>query len=178
MPTHCSLMLQQTAKLEDPSSKGANPVQEARACESKPHVTRLVPNRMRGCRVLLLCVRRTQILRNSSLQCPPNSTVKRNPGILTQNTVRLENTKLDMRIWAIQKQKCMLVLFPIRFSLAQSKYAKSDRKNVGLIIRWPEWSDFGPKGDDLGHHIFKSRNGMISKFKTLSTKDSKQQQND
>ena len=62
MSTHCSLMLQQTAKLGDPSSKKANSVQEARVCENKPHVARRVPNRMRRCRVLLLCVRRSQIL--------------------------------------------------------------------------------------------------------------------
>ena len=36
-------MLQQTAKLGDPSSKETNPLQEARVCESKPHVTRWVP---------------------------------------------------------------------------------------------------------------------------------------
>ena len=30
-------------------------------------------------------------------------------------------------------------------------------------------SGFGPKSDDLGHQIFKSKNGMLSKFKMLST---------
>ena len=38
-----------------------------------------------------------------------------------------------------------------------------------LRIRWPELSDFGPKSDDLGHHIFKSKNGMVPKFEMLST---------
>ena len=66
-------MLQQIAKLGNPSSKEGSPVQEARVCESKPHVTRRVPNRMRGCRVLL-CVHRIQYYcGNSSLQHPPNS---------------------------------------------------------------------------------------------------------
>ena len=30
------------------------------------------------------------------------------------------------------------------------------------------WSDFGPKSDQLGHEIFKSKNGMLSIFKMLS----------
>ena len=30
-------------------------------------------------------------------------------------------------------------------------------------------SDVPAKSDDLGHEIFKSKNGMISKFKVLST---------
>ena len=38
-------------------------------------------------------------------------------------------------------------------------------------------SDFGPESDDLAHQIFKSRNGVISKFNMLSTQ-AKLQQND
>ena len=53
--------------------------------------------------------------------------------------------------------------------LMQSEYAKSDRNFFDLRIRWPKSSDFGPKFDDLGHQIFESKNGMVSKFKTLST---------
>ena len=50
-----------------------------------------------------------------------------------------------------------------------SKYAKSDRNFFDLRIRWPKSSGVGPKSGDLGHQIFESKNGMVSKFKMLST---------
>ena len=50
-----------------------------------------------------------------------------------------------------------------------SEYARSNRILFDLRNRWPKSSDFGPKSDDLGHQIFESKNGMVSKFKTLST---------
>ena len=51
----------------------------------------------------------------------------------------------------------------------QSEYAKSDRKFFDLRIRRPKSSDFRPKSDDLGRQIFRSKNGMVSKLKMLST---------
>ena len=63
--TLISLMLQETAKLEDPSSREANLFREARVCVSKPDVIRRVPSRMRGCRALLCC--------------PPNSNIAVTP---------------------------------------------------------------------------------------------------
>ena len=56
----------------------------------------------------------------------------------------------------------------------QSEYAKSNRKFFDLRIRRPKSSDFRPKSDDLGRQIFRSKNGMVSKFKMLSATDSKQ----
>ena len=53
--------------------------------------------------------------------------------------------------------------------LLQSEYAKSDQFFLDLRIRWPKSSDFGPKSDDRGHQLFKSKNGMVSEFKMLST---------
>ena len=50
----------------------------------------------------------------------------------------------------------------------QSECAKSDRKKIDLRILWPKSSDFEPKSDDLGDEIFKSKNGVASKFKMLS----------
>ena len=38
-----------------------------------------------------------------------------------------------------------------------------------LRIRRPKSSDFGPKSDDLGQQVLKSKDGMLSKFKMLST---------
>ena len=46
--------------------------------------------------------------------------------------------------------------------LMQSEHATSDGFFFDLRIRWPKWSDFGPTSDDLGHQIFKSKNGMVS----------------
>ena len=73
MPMHCFLVPQLTAKLEDPVSKGANRVQKARVCESKPHVTRRLPNIMRGCRVLDGVSAEFKCCGNSFPQRPSNS---------------------------------------------------------------------------------------------------------
>ena len=54
----------------------------------------------------------------------------------------------------------------------------SDRIFFDLRTRWPKSSDFGPKPDDLGHQILKSENGMVSKFKMLSTTASNIRTND
>ena len=51
----------------------------------------------------------------------------------------------------------------------QSDYAKSDRHFLGLRIRRPKSSGFGSESNDLGHQIFKSKNGMVPTFKMLST---------
>ena len=51
----------------------------------------------------------------------------------------------------------------------QSEYAKSDREKIDLRTRRPKSSDFGPQSDDLGHQNFKSKNGVVSKLKMLST---------
>ena len=59
--------------------------------------------------------------------------------------------------------------------IIQFEYAKSSFF-FDLRIRWPKSSDFGPKSDDLDHHIFKSKNGMVSTSKMFSTAASKHQQ--
>ena len=51
----------------------------------------------------------------------------------------------------------------------QPEHTTSDRIFFDLRIRWPKSSDFGPKSFDLGHQIFKSIVGMVSKFEMLST---------
>lgn len=53
--------------------------------------------------------------------------------------------------------------------LVQSEGAKLDRKKSELRIRWPKTSDFGSKFEDFGDQVFKWREGMVSKFKMLST---------
>ena len=53
----------------------------------------------------------------------------------------------------------------------QSGKAISDQIFFDLRIRWPKSSDLAPKSDDLSAG-FKSKNGMVSKAKMLSTKAS------
>ena len=53
--------------------------------------------------------------------------------------------------------------------LTQSEHAKYERIFFDLRIRRPRSPDFGPNTDDSGHQIFKSKNGVVSKFKILST---------
>ena len=61
--------------------------------------------------------------------------------------------------------------------LTHFEYANSDRESFDLRIRWPKSSDFGPKSDDLGHQIFKSKKGMGSEIQDV-IHDSKERQND
>ena len=58
-----------------------------------------------------------------------------------------------------------------RVCLRTSEYAKSDRKNIYLRIRWPKIaSDLGPKSDATwGHQIFILKNLIVSELKLLST---------
>ena len=105
----------------NPSSKEANPVQEAPACESKPHVTRRVYNRMRGYRVLL-CLRRIQNLlpqllppTSSQLEPNPSMYLHKTPYNTGKNGTRYTNMGHARKMSACQS--CFPVSAPIRFSL-------------------------------------------------------------
>ena len=55
--------------------------------------------------------------------------------------------------------------------LMQSDFAKSDGITSDWRIRWPKWSDFGPKSDDSTHRIIKSKDGIgLQSSKNLTSR--------